>query len=163
MSRIRILSSVLVLIMAAWATAQTATEEGVKIRWDFESGQEYKVEMQQQMSQEMEIHGQTVKTSNDSNTYMTWKVNEVDGEGNAKIETKIERMTMDMEAPMMTIKFDSDSEEELEGQAKNFVDMLKPMIGKTMKQMMNANGKVTEVEIPEEMFAGVQALSLIHI
>ena len=137
------------LLCTATASAQaTATE--AQLKWKFKEGQKYQLKMEQEMTQSMEIQGQPMNTSNNTTTYMTWLVTEVDEGGNASITSTIDRMTMKMNAPMMgNVDIDTDNDEQPAGMAAQIKSAIQPLIGAEFKQKMSPQGEVTDVQIPD--------------
>lgn len=138
--------------VSAQATAQEAT-----LRWKFVKGQKYQLKMEQAMTQQMEMQGQPMKTSNNTTTYMTWRVDDVDAAGTASITSTIDRFVMEMDAPMVgQVQVDTDKEQDADGMATQLGGMLRPLVGVEFKQKMSPRGEISEVNIPDGAFAGMQ-------
>lgn len=145
----------IVVLLATWVSAQSAP---VKLEWKFTAGEKYAVTMNQNISQSVTIHDTPMKTSNSTTTYMTWNVNKVLDDGSADMACTIDRMEMSVDIPNQEkIEVDTDKPGNNEGLGKQFEEMFAPMINKTMKQVMSTAGKISDVEIPENMFGGMAA------
>jgi hypothetical protein len=142
--------------IAASVCSAQATATDSKIRWKFKAGQKYKLEMKQQMTQSMTVQGNPMKTTNDTTTYMTWNVKDVDQDGVALIESTVERMTMSMNTPMGKVEIDSDNEQDAPGMATQIGSVIRPMVGVKMTQKMTPRGEISDVEIPDEALAGLK-------
>jgi hypothetical protein len=134
----------------------TATATDAKLRWKFTKGKKYRLEMKQDMTQNMMMQNQPMETSNKTTTYMTWEVVDVDEAGTAAIESKVERMTMAMNTPMGQFDIDTDEKEDPPGMGAQIAASIRPMIGVTFSQNMDTRGKISDVVIPEGALAGMK-------
>lgn len=149
------LASLIILPLASLAAAQTATASD--LAWKFTNGQKLQIEINQQMHQEIQIAGNPNKSSTDTSTWITWEVKDVDESGNAKVESIVSRVLLNMDAPMVgKVTIDTQSDEQPSGMAKMISDTLKPMVGVPMTQTMNARGEILDMQIPEEALKGMQ-------
>jgi hypothetical protein len=144
------------LTQAQSETRPPGSEDG-SLAWKFAEGDVIKMEMTQEVIVEMIANGQEMNQATETVNEMTMEVAAVDSEGVATVNNTISRMKTKSSAMGMEMEFDSDSSEELEGPSKMIGDMLRPMIGPTMTQKMSADGKVFDVEVPEEMMEGAKA------
>ncbi len=151
----------LLIPLCCTADAQTATAAGSDLRWKLATGQKLQIEIQQQMNQEIEIAGNPTKTSTNTSTWIDWEVKEPDKDGNAQVESKVSRIVMNMDAPMVgKVTIDTQSEQEAAGMAKMIEDALKPVVGVPMTQTMNTRGEILDIQIPEDAQAGLEESSM---
>ena len=156
-SLILLASAIAIVVCSADCFAQgTATATDTKLRWKFTKGQKYRLEMKQDMTQNMVMQDQPMETSNKTTTYMTWEVTDVDDAGSAMIESVVERMTMSMNTPMGQFDIDTDNKEDPPGMGAQVAASIRPMIGVTFSQKMDTRGKISDVVIPEAALAGMK-------
>ena len=150
-----LLTVYIVSLLASFSAAQSAP---AKLAWKFTKGEKYVVTMNQDIKQSVKIHETPLETSNSTTTYMTWTVDQVLEDGSADMTCVIDRMEMAVDIPNQgKVEIDTDKPGAGEGLAKQFEEMFAPMVNKTMKQVMSSQGKISKVEIPDEMFEGMNA------
>ena len=155
-SLVTLILSCLLTSLAISHSYGLATATDSTIRWKFSKGQKYKLKMNQLMTQSMTLQGNPVQTTNNTTTYMTWDVKEVNDEGVALVESTVERMTMSMNTPMGQVEIDTDTESDAAGMATQIGSVVRPMIGVKMTQKMTPRGAISDVQIPEEALAGLK-------
>ena len=140
-------------VVSAQATQYRAPRDSDgELRWQFKKGQVLRMLSDQTVSMSMELENRPMKTVNQSINEMTLTIDDVDGEGIAKAAATIVRMTMNLEANGQRFSFDSaDEADQVFGPMKEISKMIRPMIGKKMTQDMSPTGKISNVNVPEEM------------
>ncbi len=143
------------------ATAQDRPASGpAQLRWKFGEDEKFDVVMVQNMTTEMDIPGQTLKTTVVNKTWMQWHTRAVHADGSATIDSKITRVKMEVNNPLTgSFAIDSDQEPPAEGQPAQIDGMIRPLIGVTMTNVMAPTGKVSDVTIPEEALAGIKGVA----
>ena len=153
------LGQIAILVLFTHITcAQTTTETGTLFRWQFAVGQQYDVELDQRMHQQMLMPGHNVDVKNNVTTSLQWRVTDVDENQIATIEQVITRVQMTINSPMGgEMAYDSDSEEPPKDfQLQQLASTFKPMLNRPFTQKMNARGEILEVNIPDESTAGAE-------
>jgi hypothetical protein len=152
-----VLFSLLAASRCVDATGQESATTPVPLRWKFTSGENFVVSMVQDMSMNVRFGEQDVTTQASNKTWMDWRTIAVDAGGTATIESKVTRMLMEVANPAIgQFTIDTDKPAAEEGQAAMIDKMIRPMVGITFTNKMAPDGKVTDVEIPEEALAGVR-------
>src|SRR5262245_55748087 len=97
--------------LSAAATSTLAADE--PIRWKFTSGEVLSFEMNQDMNMNIQAGpAQQMSTTAQQSMNMHWNVKSVDGEGNAEIEQRFDRIQLKMTVPGgQGLVYDTDSEE----------------------------------------------------
>jgi Family of unknown function (DUF6263) len=131
-------------------------ESDGRLEWRFKPGDVYKAKTDQKLVVSTVISGQTRDVITKSLTEISTRVDSVSDDGVASLTCTIDRMVTSsgMEEDTM-FTFDSADERTPSGQAAVLFRLLRPMIGNPMKQKMNSSGKISDVEVPESMLAGV--------
>ncbi len=141
------------------ATGQESATTPVQLRWKFTPDEIFVLSIVQDMSMNIRIGEQDVKTRASNKTWMDWRTTAVDAKGTATIESKVTRMLMEITNPVIgQFTIDTDKPAAETGQAAMIDKMIRPMVGITITNKMAPDGKVTDVEIPEEALAGLGAM-----
>lgn len=157
-SRSRLCLTLVLLLPVQLASGQTADTAQGQLRWKFQPGQVYNVLMTQNMKQDMQVAGQPVHSTNNTKMTMRWIVEDVDQDGVATISQTMDRVQMEMEAPMIgKVVVDTDDETDTPGTAAQMAGMFRPMIGAKIKQKMSSRGEILEVNIPDEVLKGFKS------
>lgn len=126
--------------------AGTANAQSQTLRWNLQKGQAFKLSMQQDMTQKMQIPGlgpQEMPMKQD--VEMTWNVVEAD-QDSFTIEQVVSRVQLSVKSAFMNIEFDSDDGEPKDATAKQMYESMKDVIGKKTIQKMSRQGEVIESE-----------------
>jgi len=139
--------------VAAQSTQYRAPREtDGELRWKFQQGQIFRMITEQNTSMSMTINDQPFKTANKNVNEMTLAIGEVSSDGTAKATASLDRMMMDMDANGQKMSFDTaDEAGEAIGPMAEVANMIRPMIGKLISQEMSASGKVSNVNVPDDM------------
>lgn len=132
------------------ASAQAQTD-GVRLAWKWNAGEKMIIESVQDVSTDMKIQGQEIKSTNTTKTWMTWEVQEADSEGTGTVKSVIDRITIDMNTPMGEIEYDSSKDEENGPQVEMIARNLRPMIGGEITQTVTSGGLVKEISFGESL------------
>lgn len=127
------------------------------LMWKFKEGMKVKMTMKQDVTMDIDAGPQQMQMSNGGINEMTMMVTAVDADGVATTKNTITRMMMESDTPMGDMKYDSDSNEQLDGQAEQIAAALEPMIGVAITQKMHPSGKISDVQIPDEVLEGIGA------
>jgi len=126
------------------------------LRWGFEKGQQFKVEMTMEATQKMMMPGGgDMEIPVRQDVFMDWEVKDVQ-DGKFIMAQSITRMKMNMEAPMMQLQYDSD-DEEASGMGAQLADVIKPIIGGEISFTMDARGNISDVEIPDDITSALES------
>lgn len=124
--------------------AGTANAQSQSLRWNLQKGQAFKLSMQQDMTQKMQIPGlgpQEMPMKQDVD--MTWNVVESD-EDSFTIEQIVSRVQLSVKSAFMNIDFDSDDGEPKDAAAKQMYESMKDVIGKKTLRKLNRRGETIE-------------------
>ena len=121
------------------------------LRWKFKEGDERRYLMNQKMSMAMKVMGQNVETNTVQTMLVTWKVLEVDEDGGCKMEQKFESVRMKMAGPGIAGEYDSAKGTKFTGLMKSLNPLFDAMTAGEFKLTMTAQGKITEMEMPEDL------------
>ena len=139
-------------------SAATTKGQGENLQWKLTPGHELLFEMNQSISMKMTIGGNKIDNTNNTKTWMSWKVQEFDqATKTATVESTIDRMTMDMQTPVGKIAFDSEDETDNPAAAA-IAKSIRPMIGSASIQQMTPAGKILEVKLSDEMEKSLGAM-----
>lgn len=123
-----------------------------ELRWKFKKGQVFRMITEQNTSMSMSIGQQPVKSENQNINEMTLHIDDVDSEGTAKAAAVLDRMMMQIEANGQKMGFDSNDEDETAiGPFAEVIKMIRPIIGKRISQDMASTGKISNVNVPDDM------------
>lgn len=153
--RVRLLYGMLGMLAVAVAATASAQEP---LRWKFEKGAKYNYDMIQDMTigstggpggaQNVAMH-QELK--------MTWDVQEVNKEGDAVIQQKINSVKMKMALPQnVEIEYDSTSDKPPVGPAAMLAPMYTAMTKGAFVITMTPRGEIKDVKIPAEVVAALK-------
>lgn len=144
------------LIVSALAAAalivvpNAKAQEPVELAWKFAKGQKITIEMSQEMNIAMDILGRKNESKTTTKSWMSWETTDFSDDV-AKVQSVIDRMTVDVTSAAMSAKYDTDLADDAPGQSPQMGAMLKSIIGEKMMQTMQTNGKITSVEVPDAL------------
>ncbi len=122
----------------------------------------FKVTMNQGMSQTSNMNDQVTSVSQTTQMNMTWKVISIDADGTAKLESVLNRATMEMDIPQQgKITIDTDQKSDANGIATELGKILRPLVNAKCTQMMSPNGAISEVSIPEDVLNAMKASTIL--
>lgn len=155
------------VLLAGFVTAQAPQyraprDSDGELRWQFKKGQALRMFAEQNLVMSMTVQNQTGKSVTNSINEMTLSIDDVDSEGTAKAVATIDRMTMEVEGNGQRIAFDSSEKDASKtGPEAEIAQMIRPMIGKKMTQDLSPNGKISNVNVPDDMlnFGGNPAMA----
>ncbi len=136
----------------------SASAEDAPLVWKFQPGDEHHFQMTQDMDMEMEVGDRTIETSMHQNMDMTWKIEQVDDQGQATMLQSIDRVRMEMQMPgQQEMDYDTDSDEAPSGFASMVAPMFEALIAEPFKVSMTPRGEIKEMEIPESLAEALKA------
>lgn len=141
-------------VAACLLISQTAqAKDGAEtLAWRFETGQALGVKLNQNLNTTVKVLGNDLKTVIDSTLRFTWKVTDVDASGNADVVVTLDRVQIKMDSPQFGKgEVDSQESKQLSGLSAQLASLYKPLLGVEMTQKISAQGKVTDLVIPEDV------------
>jgi hypothetical protein len=156
-SRVRFLLAAVAVLSMTMASGAGAQEP---LRWKFEKGAKFDYDMVQDMtigSTGGPLGAQNVTMHQE--LQMTWDVQEVNKDGDAVIQQKINRVKMKMAlpAPVGAIEYDSTSDKPPVGPAAMLAPMYTAMTKGAFIITMTPRGEIKDVKIPDEVVAALKA------
>lgn len=149
------------------ATYRDPVESDGQLIWQFESGRKFEIVTQQSMTMKMDLGAQQLTSVTNNATQTTWHIQNIDSEGLAKSEMTIDRMTMKLDNNGTVIKYDSDSDsdsdEAQEGLLADLAASLDVIIGRSISYKVSPQGRVSDVQVPDDMFGENQNAALLSI
>ncbi len=139
----------IVLLSLAWSPALLAAEP---LLWKFSTGDAHQYRMIQRMDMEMTLGeaNRKIETSVEQVIDMTWKIDQVDEQGQAQVVQTLDRMRMNMQAPgQPEMKYDTQSKEAPAGFAAMLAPLMKAMTENEFTMAMSPRGKIDDVKMPE--------------
>src|SRR5688572_3640956 len=117
----------LMLTMLAFARSSLAQTD---LRWRLAPEERLELVLSESASTQVEIAGQTYKSSLQVKAALTWRVIEIDEHGAATIEQTLTQLTVAAELPgVEPVRYDSSSQERLTGAAKAVAEEFRPLLG----------------------------------
>lgn len=149
-SRCGSLTLVLSALSAASSLGRAADQP---IRWKFTAGEMLEFEMDQSMNMIVQAGpAQQMSTTAQQTMNMSWKVTSVDGDGNAEIEQRFDRIQLKMTVPGgQGLVYDTDSEEPAAGMAAMVAPTMEAMTAGSFTFKMTPRGEVSDVKFSEEL------------
>lgn len=150
--KFRVLSFVTVLFAFSQADAQDI------LKWKLQTGEQLRYQVAQTNKTGMKVAGLPAQeTTLQQAMDMFWKVKNVSGGGAVKMDQTINRVRMNVESPMGKFAYDTkELSEPQEPQLKAMATSLSAIVQKNFEVDMAANGKVTNVRVPEEVLAAIK-------
>jgi len=120
------------------------------LRWKFETGQSYDLRFTQSSHVQRTVKGKSQKLSLQTMMGLTWRIDEIDGDGNASITQTFTRLAAKMDSPTAgLVEYDTDSEEKPRGSAKDLEDALSPLVGTSLRLKISPRGEIKEVSLSD--------------
>lgn len=139
--QIRTLLATLPLLLAP-----LAAQEKFTLRYAFQPGATCWTQLDQEMSQEMNMAGQKTQTAMRTSMWMESKVASLD-KGTAAIDSRYARVKVKSDAPGMNVDYDSD----VKGSSAGPLAVLADLVGKTTTMQTDVRGKVAGIEMPKDL------------
>jgi hypothetical protein len=115
------------------------TDEAVQLKYNFEKG--FSTDMTMDYNMNMEMMGQKIPMT--MKMEANYKIEDLNGEGNAIVATTFKRFMMQMEGPQ-PMKFDSDVEADLESEMGT---VFKPLLNKPIETEISPRGEMIDFNI----------------
>jgi hypothetical protein len=155
-----ILSFSAVVLRAGGPGDHGSTAQQEEFRWKLKAGQKFKVQVDQKMTQRIDMGTGEQEMPMSFAMFMSWTVDEAT-EDEFKITQTIDRVTLAMTLPGMgDIEYDSHSAEEPEGMAVQFAGVLEPLIGLKIHQTLNGRGESVECEIDADALEALNSAGM---
>ena len=150
----RSLSFLCITLVAGFSRAEEP------LRWKFKSGETLHYEMMQNMESSAEAGpAGNIKTGMLQTLHMTWHIDEVTPEGDAKMRQKIDRVQMKMTMPGGQVsEYDSAKDEAPQGVMAMIAPLFQAMTEGEFKLTMTSQGKITDVEPPTDMVEAMKKI-----
>lgn len=150
---------VLFAVGILWIASASSGRAEEPLRWKFEKGSKFDYDMVQDMtigSTGGPLGAQNVLMHQELE--MTWDIEDVNAEGDAIIQQKIDRvkMKMTLPAPVGAIEYDSSSEQVPVGPAAMLAPMYKAMTQAPFTITMSPRGEIKDVKIPDEVVTALK-------
>lgn len=145
------------LVVAAMVVQRGTARADVELRWKFKTGETIRFSTSTEVSQDMEIGGQSLGSKMTQVMDMTWNVKEAGAE-EATLDVTIDHVHVEMTPPGPAAKpivYDSKNETH-EGQAAMMAPLFGAMINQPMTLTVTPLGEVKNIKLPEGMIAAMQ-------
>lgn len=152
-------------LVGAWTTS-VAGQTDVRppeakdgeLAWKFQAGDGWKATSEQKMNMTMTMNGNENATKSSTTTEMKFAVKSVSDEGVASLDNVMARMKMETEGPTGKSSFDTSAESnESVGDLAQVAEGFKAVVGKSTTMKMAPDGKMFDVEIPDELAKAFQS------
>jgi hypothetical protein len=124
--------------------APLAAQEKHTLRYDFQPGSTCWTQLDQEMSQSMDMGGQKMDVAMHSSTWMESKVTGVE-KGVATITNRYARVKVKSDAPGMNVDYDSDVAGSDPGPLRTMADL----VGKVATLQTDVRGKIVAMKMPD--------------
>lgn len=134
------------------ATFRPPVESDGQLTWKFEPGRKLEIVTDQSITMNMDFSVQQITSATNNLSRSTWHIQSIDEEGLAESEMTIERMKLEIDSNGTVIQYDSDSEEPLDEMFAELGETIDAIIGQSIRYKVSPQGKVSDVQVPEDMF-----------
>ncbi len=141
--------STLALATAAVCGLVANAQAQVQLKWKFQPGQKFDLQLAQDMTITMAFQGQAINQKIRMGMDLLWDVKDVNPEGIATINQQFTRIRMNLDSPVGKIEIDTNNQQH-EGPAAQIAEQLRPLVGATVTQKMDPTGKVIEAMLDEK-------------
>ncbi len=131
--------------------ANGAAQEGkTTLQYRLTKGLVLNYQMSQDMETRITVSGRTNVVRLKQKMDVTWKINDVDAKGHAKVSYWFKRIRFDLDTFNKKFSYDTDSKEKIKGTVGALMAKLfKAMTEAEIRFTMAPDGKITEVQVPE--------------
>ncbi len=149
------------LICFSWPGESVwAQESGKKLRWKFEQGDKYDVELTQQTGIKTAIQNRSQEIGNEMLLSMKWTISKAN-DSDYVIDQSIERIKLTITAPskgaVEITKIDTASTDKPTEFGERLLEQVRPLIGSVFSVAMTDRGEITNVEIPKPTMEALRA------
>lgn len=145
-------SALAAFVLALFTHGHAAADEAVTLAWKFNKGEKLHYVVEQKMSTEGKIGGQTIKNDVEQTIDVDWDIDDVAADGTAQMTQIVSRVRLKVTSPGGPgLEYDSSSKEAPQPAAAPVAGVFKAMVGKRIKMKMSALGKISDVTLPEGM------------
>lgn len=146
-------ASLVLTLVALSVPASLCRAADEPIRWKFTAGEVLDFELNQDMIMNIQAGpAQQMSTTAQQSMNMHWNIKSVDGEGNALIEQRFDRIQLKMTVPGgQGLVYDTDSEEPATGMAAMIAPTMEAMTAGSFTFKMTPRGEVSDVQFSEEL------------
>ncbi len=151
--------SVCCLVLLATCSPLLAVE--TPLIWKFQVGDEHHYRMTQNMDMEMSFGAtdRKIETGMQQVLDMTWKIEQVDDQGQAAVTQSVDRVQMDMQAPgQQEMHYDTDSDDAPAGFAAMLVPLYKAMTAEPFGMTMSSRGEIKDLKMSEALIKSMKAV-----
>jgi hypothetical protein len=143
--------------LAIWCASPPAVPAQQLMRWKFQPGQQFDVQVTQRMEMEATLLDRPIRSVSETTMHLEWAVQAVDQAGTADVRQTFRRVKMTMDMPgVPAVEYDSASPDKPTGMARSLADQVGPMIGAAFEQSMTTRGEVLSVTPTAETLAQLE-------
>jgi hypothetical protein len=143
-----------VLVLTAWLLAGwvAGSVDAQVLQWKFKPGEVLRYSMEQKISMTARGMDRETKQTRSQIVEMSWKVNNVTGDGQAELVQRIDRVRLRVEAPpLMPFEFDSNAPKaEAQAPFEAEARMLRAMAAAEFTFRMKPSGAIEDIRFPEQ-------------
>jgi hypothetical protein len=144
----------LTIIFVSWfavAACPEVSADGKLLRWKFQQGDRFHVMLRQTSVHETRVNNRPLKMTLKMTTELDWIVDSVDEQGRGVITQSFRRMALLMDNDQgESIEFDSASQGQSRGLAKEIAQRISPLIGLKLQVTMNDRGEIVDTSFSKE-------------
>lgn len=143
--------------VAAWSLSAAAGSAQTTLRYKFKEGDKLRYVLDTKMKMSMNILGKVIDMTMVQDSELTWNVQSVDDNGNAKILVKFGRSKLSMDGPTGKTEVDSQGGQEPEDAVGQVLyKVIKGLAGMELTGAISPTGEFTDIKIPESSLKGLQ-------
>ena len=137
----------------------SASADDAPLLWKFQAGDEHHYQMTQSMDMGMVVGDREIETSFEQLLDMTWRIEQVDEQGEATMLQSVDRVRMEMQSPgQQEMSYDTDSDEAPTGFATMMAPMFEAMTAEPFKMSFTPRGEIKALVIPESLAKAMKAI-----
>ena len=130
-------------------------------RWKFAPEQSFLVVAQQHQTSLTQVDSRETTIDAKTTVEMEWRVEKVEADGIAHLRQRITRVAVDIgnpAIPAQALQLDTAQEEPKSKTSRTLYRQLKPLLELPMEVVIEPNGKIVEVTLPDDVEARLQEL-----
>lgn len=130
------------------------------LRWKFKEGQVLTQHMEMKTTSKAAFGGDEQTSTNTMKMESSWKTKSIAADGKADIESKVERVQLNMDLPGgEKLEYDSSTDKEIEGPIGAMIGpAMKALMAGTTKFQMTPQGKLENMLLPKELLDAVKRM-----
>lgn len=143
----------LMIVTVAAFTASVTVAQEAELSWQFSSGDAFSIQYVQSDKFASRIDTRDRSVESEVTLNLDWSVTAVDGQGTATIDQTITRVQLNSGAPgeeeKRAIELDTASDAPLRGVSRNFMKLVKPLVGLKYSLQLDKSGKLLSVSVDQ--------------